>query len=158
MVGHSHVPRPAIVVAYKVFNQIPGDLQSAVQVSDTPLQEGQGMHGGFGRDQTFNNMAAFGPDFKKGFPDDTPVGNIDIVPTLAKILGIEMPSNGTLKGRVLQEALTGGAAAKSETLKTIVSAPDSNGISTMLEYQEAGGVRYYKRACLVTKATTNQCP
>lgn len=158
MVGHSHVPRPAIVVAYKVFNQIPDDLQSAVQVSDTPLQEGQGMHGGFGRDQTFNNMAAFGPDFKKGFADDTPVGNIDIVPTLAKILGIEMPSNGTLKGRVLQEALTGGAAAKTETLKTIVSAPDSNGVSTMLEYQEADGVRYYKRACLVTKATTYQCP
>ncbi|MDP9050835.1 MAG: alkaline phosphatase family protein, partial [Acidobacteriota bacterium] len=52
MEGASHVPRPAIVVTYKVFNQVKGDLQSAVQVSDTTLQEGQGMHGGFGRDQT----------------------------------------------------------------------------------------------------------
>ena len=158
MVGHSRVPRPAIAVGYKVFYQTPGDLQSAVQVSDTPLQEGQGMHGGFGRDQTFNNMAAIGPDFKKNFADDTPMGNIDIVPTLAKILGIEMPSIGTLKGRILQEAIIGGAAPKSQALKTMISEPDPHGTSTLLEYQEADEVRYYERACLVTTDTGNHCP
>ena len=86
------------------------------------------------------------------------MGNIDIVPTLAKILGIEMPSTGTLKGRVLQEALVGGPTTKPEALKTLVSTPDSHGISTMLEYLEADGVRYYERACFVTKNTGNQCP
>ena len=69
LVGHSEVPRPAIVVAFKHFDQSAGDLQSGVQIADTTLQEGQGNHGGFGRDQTWNNMAAMGPDFKAGFVD-----------------------------------------------------------------------------------------
>jgi hypothetical protein len=157
MIGNSHVPRPAIIVTYKVFYQVPGDLQSAAQISDTTLQEGQGMHGGFGRDQTFNNMAAIGPDFKSGFVDETPMGNIDIAPTLAKILSIEMPSVGNLKGRVLQEALTGGAAARTGETKTLVSAPANNGLRTVLEYQETLGVRYYDRACLVAKDAVAHC-
>ena len=157
LVGSSHVPRPAIVVTYKVFYQVPGDLQSAAQISDTTLQEGQGMHGGFGRDQTFNNMAAIGPDFKSGFVDEAPMGNIDIAPTLAKILGIEMPSVGLLKGRVLQEALASGEAAKAGEVKTLVSAPTQNGARTVLEYQEVSGVRYYDRACLIAKDAPPHC-
>jgi hypothetical protein len=157
LVGSSRVPRPAIIVTYKVFYKIPGDLQSAVQISDTTLQEGQGMHGGFGRDQTFNNMAAIGPDFKSGFVDEAPMGNIDIVPTLAKILGIEMPSVGNLKGRVLQEALASGEVARIGDVKTLVSAPTQNGVRTVLEYQEASGVRYYDRACLIEKDATQHC-
>jgi arylsulfatase A-like enzyme len=157
LVGSSHVPRPAIVVTFKVFYNVPGDLQSAAQVSDTTLQEGQGMHGGFGRDQTFNNMAAIGPDFKSGFVDETPMGNIDIVPTLARILGIEMPSVGSLKGRVLQEALANGEASKASEVKTLVSAPTQDGVRTVLEYQEASGVRYYNRACLIGKDTPPHC-
>jgi arylsulfatase A-like enzyme len=59
-------------------------------------------------------MAAMGPDFKAGFADNAPTGNVDIAPTLAHILGLEMPSVGSLKGRVLTEALAGGMAAKPE--------------------------------------------
>ena len=116
------------------------------------------MHGGFGRDQTFNNMAAIGPDFKSGFVDDSPMGNIDIAPTLAKILGLEMPSTGTLKGRILQEALANGIGTKSGEVKTLISAPTDQGIRTVLEYQEASGVRYYDRACLIAKDTPQHCP
>jgi predicted AlkP superfamily pyrophosphatase or phosphodiesterase len=157
LVGHSSVPRPAIVVVYKVFYSKPGDLQSAAQVSDTTLQEGQGMHGGFGRDQTFNNMAAMGPDFKPGFVDDSPVGNIDIVPTLANILGLDMPSVGSLKGRVLEEAIAGSKSTAAGTRKTMVSAPDSGGVSTLLEYQEFQGSKYYDSACLVENNAAKHC-
>jgi arylsulfatase A-like enzyme len=158
MVGHSKVPRPAIAVTYKVFYQTPGDLQSAALIADTTLQEGQGQHGGFGREQTWNNMAAMGPDFKAGFVDESPMGNIDIVPTLAHILGIEMPSVGDLKGRVLDEALTGGAAGAAGTVKTLVSAPTAEGVSTVLEYQELRGLRYNDRACLVRGGAAKHCP
>lgn len=157
MVGKSHVPRPAIVVTYKVFYKTPGDLQSAVQLSDTTFQEGQGMHGGFGRDQTFNNMAAIGPDFKSRFVDEAPMGNIDIAPTLAKILGIELPSVGSLKGRVLEEAFVNGADIKSGDTRTLVSVPAQNGVRTVLEYQEASAVRYYDRACLIAKDAAQRC-
>jgi len=158
LIGNSHVPRPAIVVTYKVFYGKPGDLQTAGQISDTTLQEGQGMHGGFGRDQTFNNMAAIGPDFKSGFIDEAPMGNIDIVPTLAKILGLEMPSAGSLKGRILQEALTAGESVKPDGVKTLISAPTATGLRTVLEYQEKSGVKYYDRACFIEKDATPHCP
>jgi predicted AlkP superfamily pyrophosphatase or phosphodiesterase len=157
LVGSSRVPRPAIAVTFKVFHRVPGDLQSAAQISDTTLQEGQGMHGGFGRDQTFNNMAAIGPDFKSGFVDELPMGNIDIVPTLAKILGIDMPSIGNLKGRVLQEALTNGETSKQGVAKTLISAPTASGMRTLLEYQEISGVRYYDRACLIANDAPQLC-
>jgi arylsulfatase A-like enzyme len=157
LVGSSRVPRPAIVVAYKVFYRSPGQLESAAQISDTTLQEGQGMHGGFGRDQTYNNMAATGPDFKSGFVDEAPMGNIDIAPTLARILGIELPSVGNLKGRVLEEALANRGDAKTGETRTLVSAPTQNGVRTVLEYQEALGVRYYDRACLIAKDAPQRC-
>jgi hypothetical protein len=158
MVGHSKVPRPAIVVTYKIFYQTPGDLQSAALIADTTLQEGQGQHGGFGREQTWNNMAAIGPDFKTGFVDEAPMGNIDIAPTLAHILGIEMPSIGDLKGRVLSEALKDGSSTAPKESKTIASEPTSDGTRTVLEYQELLGVRYYDRACLTQDKPASHCP
>jgi arylsulfatase A-like enzyme len=157
LAGHSAVPRPAIVVTYKVFYRVAGDLQSATQVSDTTLQEGQGMHGGFGRDQTYNNMAAMGPDFKAGYVDEAPAGNIDIAPTLAHLLGLQMPSVGSVRGRVLEEGLAGGKAPEAAARKVLVSAPDGDGWSTLLEYQELRGTRYYDSACVVKTDAAQHC-
>jgi len=116
------------------------------------------MHGGFGREQTFNNMAAIGPDFRAKFADELPMGNIDIVPTLAHILGIDMPSNGTLKGRVVTEALATSKSSenstdKAEAVKKSISSPAAGGLNTVLEYQQKDGVSYYDRACLTTTQT-----
>jgi hypothetical protein len=157
LAGHSAVPRPAIVVAFRHFNQTPGDLQSGAQIADTTLQEGQGNHGGFGRDQTWNNMAAIGPDFKAAFVDRAPASNMDIAPTLAHILGVELTSSGTLKGRVLDEALAGGSAASAVPKKTMQSPPGPGGVSTLLEYQQLGGETYLDDACLVAKGAAPNC-
>jgi predicted AlkP superfamily pyrophosphatase or phosphodiesterase len=157
--GSTPLPTPAIVVNFKTFYLKPGDLQSAVQLSDTTLQEGQGMHGGFGRDQTWNNMAAIGPDFKKGFVDLQPVGNVDIAPTLASILGIDLPSHGTLRGRVMTEALskTSSSDKSAPAEKKLVSAPAANGRRTIMDYQDHEGIHYVDRGCmLATEATA--CP
>jgi arylsulfatase A-like enzyme len=148
--GSTKLPTPAIVVTYKVFYLTPGDLQSAIQIADTTLQEGQGMHGGFGRDQTWNNMAVLGPDFKKGFVDNAPVGNIDIVPTLAQVMGLTIAPHGKLTGRVMTEALSGGAAPAAAPSRTLVSAPTANGRRTVLDYQQHNGVSYYDRACMAS--------
>jgi arylsulfatase A-like enzyme len=156
LVGKSKVPRPAIVVAFKDFLSTPGDLLSGKQVADTTLQEGQGNHGGFGRDQTYNNMAAIGPDFKAAFVDETPVGNMDIAPTLAHILGFELPSVGSLKGRVAVEALAVTSKTPPAEARTMLSAPTASGVRTLLEYQEVGNVRYYDRACQI-KGEARHC-
>jgi Type I phosphodiesterase / nucleotide pyrophosphatase len=159
LVGATAMPRPAIVVAFKVFYTNPGDLQTAVQVADTALQEGQGNHGGFGRDSTFNNMAALGPDFKEKFEDDAPVSNSDIVPTIAHLLGIEMASKGTLKGRVIGEALRRGGSGVTPKIGHAES-PDAGGSRTILDFEEAGGEKYFNRACFVRvpAGTAGVCP
>ncbi len=148
LVGSTSLPRPAIVVGFKVFYLNPDDIQTAVQIADTPLLEGQGHHGGFGRDTTFNTMAARGPDFKHGFEDPAPVSNADIAETLAHVLGVDLAPTGTLRGRVIREGLTGGAAAAAADLKYLVS-PVANGLHTALYYRELDGERYGETACRV---------
>ncbi len=151
LAGSSKTPRPAIVVAFKFFYLNPSDLQTAVQVSDTSLQEGQGIHGGFGRDTTYNNMAAIGPDFKRGFADPLPAGNGDIAPTLAHLLGFDLPRT-PLAGRVLDEALSGGPPAAAPPMEYLRSTAD-HAKQTIVVYQEAGSARYPDRACFVAATT-----
>jgi arylsulfatase A-like enzyme len=148
---------PAIVVAFKVFYLTPGDLQTAVQISDTPLREGQGMHGGFGRDSTFNNMVAIGPDFKAGFEDDLPVSNADIVPTLAHILHWNLENPSGALGRVLIESIAGTAPnVQAEKCLLISEGPPQK--QTILEYQMVGGERYLDRASFEdAKGRTTGC-
>jgi hypothetical protein len=158
LVGAGRLPRPSIVVAFKVFYLDPADLMTAIQVSDTSLEEGQGMHGGFGRDCTWNNMAAMGPDFKREFADPAPVGNVDVAPTLARVLGFEPPKGGRLAGRVLFEALADGPGASTVLVQYLRSAP-VDGKQTLLAYQERDGVRYPDAGCFVAGATrdTDAC-
>jgi arylsulfatase A-like enzyme len=147
--GAAVMPRPSIVVSFKSFLLKQGDLLSAVQVSDTVLQEGQGMHGGFGREATFNNMVAVGPDFKHRFTDPLPVSNADIAPTLAHIMGLQLPSIGKLQGRVLEEALQGDAPATDPVRpRSLISPPTATGKATKLLYQELHGHRYFDSAAL----------
>jgi len=148
LVGTSKTPRPAIVVAFKEFYYNPDDVRTAVQVTDSTFQEGQGFHGGFGRDNTFNNMAALGPDFKKAYIDDAPVSNADIVPTLAQVMGIELKPRGSLRGRVAREALTGAADAPAVAVKRLLSS-FADGLRTLLIYRELDGVRYAETGCFV---------
>jgi arylsulfatase A-like enzyme len=152
--GSAQMPRPSVVVSFKSFTLPPGNLLSAIQVSDTPLQEGQGMHGGFGRDSTFNNMAAVGPDFKQGYDDGLPASNADIAPTLAHILGLPLPAKGRLQGRVLSESLAGAPSPEPATVKRLerYARPAPSGLATMLEYQEYQGRKYFDSARLVRAA------
>ena len=117
----------------------------AVEIADTPLGQGQGQHGSPSRADTRNFMAAIGPDFKSGFVNDAPVGNADIAPTIAHILGFTLPSRGKLKGRVITEALRNGTTTPSDAV-TKRSAPAANGFVTVLNLQRAGGAEYYDAA------------
>ncbi len=76
LMGSARTPRPSIVVALHSYPLDPQDpLGTQVDVSDTTLQTGQGMHGSFGPGDVANTMIAFGPDYKQGFVDAAPAGN-----------------------------------------------------------------------------------
>ena len=145
--GSALTPTPSIVVALKTFSRDPQDpLRTQIDLSDTTLQEGQGGHGSFGRADVTNTMIAFGPDFKRGFIDRAPASNADIPLTLARILGLTLPSRGKLRGRILAEALAGGPAAVRSTCGEAVSTPTKDGLRTALHFQTAMGVRYLDAA------------
>ncbi|MGZ6079266.1 MAG: alkaline phosphatase family protein [Myxococcaceae bacterium] len=65
----------------------------------------RGDHGSFSRTDTHISMMAHGPDFKSGLSDTLPTANVDVAPTVARILTLNMPG---VQGRVLEEALKGG--------------------------------------------------
>ncbi len=62
------------------------------------------MHVTLSRFDMQNTLIAAGPDFRRGFADELPTGNVDVAPTILWILGITPPQ--PLDGRVLTEALT----------------------------------------------------
>jgi arylsulfatase A-like enzyme len=53
-----------------------------------------------------NTLVAHGPDFRGGWRDPVPVGNVDICPTLTHVLGLD--AGTPCDGRVLTEALRDG--------------------------------------------------
>ena len=107
--GSSVTPRPTIVINFRSYSTgCERAVMCAVNIADTGLQQGQGMHGSFNRADTMNFMAAIGPDFKSGFVSDAPVSNADVGKTVAQVLGLKIPFHGALMGRVVEEALPGG--------------------------------------------------
>ena len=144
--GSTSLPKPAIVINFRSFSSNlndANDTMSGIEVADSGLQQGQGMHGTFGRQDTFNFMAAIGPDFKTSFVDNTPVSNADVAPTLAQILGFNIPSNGSLIGRSATESLVNGPDSLPTTTFTTTSDPAANGQTTILKGQIAGGETYF---------------
>ena len=149
--GHAVTPHPDIVVNFS-SRVIPGCQREAslcaAEVADTSLVEGQGMHGSFSRADTWNFMAARGPDFRSAFVDPLPTSNADIGATMAQLLQLDLPSHGTLVGRVVAEALRGGAELSSPpvTLKTLESKPTAAGLKTVAKVQVLGNQTYLDAA------------
>ena len=72
-------------------------------VSDGSRKPGQGTHSSLSRYDLHNTLIAAGPDFRQGWRDELPSGNVDVAPTIAHLLGLkDLPK---MDGRVLTESL-----------------------------------------------------
>jgi predicted AlkP superfamily pyrophosphatase or phosphodiesterase len=141
--GKSVTPVPSIVVNFRSY--VAGCDQPtncSVEVADTVLRQGQGMHGSFGRGDTLNFMAAIGPDFKAGYVDPLPVSNADVGATAAKLLGLTQKAKGNLIGRVMTEAMPNGATPKAFS-GTVKSQAAANGLRTVVNFQRVSNQRYF---------------
>jgi hypothetical protein len=144
--GTAVTPLPAIAVNFRSFALGCDDPTACgVEVADTGLQQGQGMHGSFSRADTRNIMAALGPSFREKFVDPAPASNADIGKTIARLLDLDIKDHGKLIGRVVAEALPNGAMPewKSGVRR---SAPDAFGHVTKVEFQKAGTTLYFDAA------------
>jgi Type I phosphodiesterase / nucleotide pyrophosphatase len=144
--GKAVTPTPSIVVNFRSY--VAGceePTNCSVEVADTALRQGQGMHGSFGRGDTLNFMAAIGPDFKSGYVDPLPVSNADVGMTIAQLMGLHPANAGGLTGRVMSEALPNRIIPKAAS-STIVSQPAANGLRTVVKFQRVLSQRYFDAA------------
>ncbi len=144
--GAAVTPVPALVVNFRSFSTGCDDPTACgVQVADTSLRQGQGMHGSFSRADTRNFMAAAGPSFRTAHVDFAPASNADIGMTIARLLDLDISRKGGLVGRVLTEAMPNGAEPAS-TRGATSSTPDALGHVTTLRFQQVGPTRYFDAA------------
>ena len=141
--GKAVTPTPSIVVNFRSYaSGCAEPTNCSVEIADTVLRQGQGMHGSFGRGDTLNFMAAIGPDFKAGYVDKLPVSNADVGMTIAQLLALHPTAAGGLTGRVMSEALPNGTIPKAAD-GTIVSKPAANGLQTIVKFQRVLSQRYF---------------
>jgi arylsulfatase A-like enzyme len=144
--GKAVTPNPSIVVNFRTYTTgCDEPANCSVEVADTVLRQGQGMHGSFGRGDIMNFMAAIGPDFKSGYVDALPVSNADVGATAAKILGLSQKPKGDLVGRAMTEAMPNGRTPKAIS-GSVKSEPAAGGLRTVLNFQRVGSQRYFDAA------------
>jgi hypothetical protein len=94
---------PDIIVSFTFDENVTVAGRSGISYASSVNRRGD--HGSFSRTDTHISMMAHGPDFKLGLYNTLPTANVDIAPTVARILALNMPS---VQGRVLEEVLKGG--------------------------------------------------
>jgi arylsulfatase A-like enzyme len=91
-----------------------------------------------------NTLVGHGPDFKKGFVNYTPSGNVDVAPTILWLLGLNPPSH--MDGRVLHEALVNSNEPVPETKTETLEATRDIGNFHWRQYikvRTVGKTRYF---------------
>src|SRR5271156_4527546 len=144
--GSAVTPLPAIAISFRSFDTVCGEpVRCTVEVADTVLQQGQGMHGSFSRADTWNFMAMEGPDFKSQFVDPAPASNADVGRTIAQLMGLQPSDKGKLVGRVLTETLPNGIVPDGAS-RVMSSEPAANRLDTVINLQTVGTTRYFDAA------------
>src|SRR6266496_2373575 len=94
---------PDIIVSFSFDENVAVAGRPGISYASSVNRRGD--HGSFSRTDTHISMMAYGPDFKSGMYDTLPTANVDIAPTVARILALSMPGR---QGRALEEALKDG--------------------------------------------------
>ena len=103
---------PDVVMAFR-WNEkenqfgVPGMIYA-----DWQRGAGKGTHATLSRFDMHNTLIAAGPDLRHGYVDDLPSGNVDLAPTIFRILGITPPQ--PVDGRILSEAMVNKDAVVSK--------------------------------------------
>jgi predicted AlkP superfamily pyrophosphatase or phosphodiesterase len=113
---------PDIVMAFR-WNDSKNQFGTpGVIDADWQRAAGEGTHATLSRFDMHNMLIAGGPDFRRGYLDDVPSGNVDLAPTILRILGIKAPQQ--MDGRVLSEAMVdvdrieAGRKTEAKTIET----------------------------------------
>lgn len=146
-VALDHARAPTIAVSLSADDGANAFARAGLTRHDAPYPVGGGCHGGLSRYELNNVLTMAGTAFKSGAVIDVPAGNIDISPTIAALLGLDIASE--CDGRILDEALRGGVEpAAVDWRETTLVAENTNGPKTHLSISQVGATRYLNRAWL----------
>ena len=101
---------------------------------------GQGQHGSMSRHELLNVGIARGPSLCNGVVVDTPTGNIDVAPTVLRLLGIQHDS-GLMEGRALEQVLLDGNSTAASPVVTTHSA-ERGDYRQEIQISTVGSTRY----------------
>jgi len=140
---HPRAPSIALAMRYNDSNNQFGIAGSTRH--DAPYPVGGGCHGGLSRHELHNFLCMSGGAFKKSFAADVPAGNIDIAPTVCRLLGIA--DCKSFDGRVLGEALLSTQDQLVDNAReSMIVSTNPTGVKTHLSVSDYRGVRYLNSA------------
>jgi hypothetical protein len=119
---------------------VSGTDRANVAAGATPLA---GDHGSMSPWNVRNTFIAWGADFKQRTTVRTPVGNVDVTPTILALLG--MPDAG-LDGRVLTEALANGPDPEQVVSETTTYHVQAGPYRAALQASVVDGRRYIDKS------------
>jgi arylsulfatase A-like enzyme len=105
-------------------------------------------HGSMSPWNVRNTFVAWGAGFKQRATVRTPVGNVDVTPTILALLGV--PDGAALDGRVLAEALEGGPDPERMVVETRVHTAESGNYRAAIQISEVDGRRYVDKSWRVS--------
>lgn len=116
--------------------------KNAAGFEGTTTAGGVAGHGSSSPYDVHNTLIAAGPDFREHAQSSVPTGNVDIAPTLLRLLNLDIPK--TMAGRVIEEGLRTGPAPSSVRVahsgETVRTADGSYELTA--HFSTAGGRRY----------------
>src|SRR5262249_25010225 len=114
-----------------------------------PLAGTAGNHGSMSPWVVHNTFIAWGPDFKRCVTVRTPVGNVDIAPTLLALMGLDKDlSLDRFDGRAVREAFVDGPDEEQVPILVgtyAVETPDGQ-YRAVLQATELGRHRYIDKS------------
>ena len=108
---------------------------------DVGRRRGKGTHASLSAYDMHNTLIAAGPDFKVGWADETPSGNIDLAPTVLWILGV--PRAKPMDGRVLLEAMPGHTLGRPVSQEVLRAENPETGWKQYLKVSRVGDTEYF---------------
>ena len=106
----------------------------------TTTQTGVAGHGAASPYDIHNVLMAIGPDFRQAATSDAPTGNVDVAPTILKLLDIDAPK--TMTGRVIEEGLRGGRVPSIEQGQSFGSTTPDHAYAVTAHESIVSGHRY----------------
>ena len=104
LVGNQGPRAPELTMSFR-WESAANDAGYPGTVYSTNGEPGAGQHGSMSRHEMNNILFAGGPSFRSNLRSDVPSGNLDLAPTILRILGLS--GGGDMHGRVLEESLAG---------------------------------------------------